>query len=341
MCGVELTDYDKKVYREILADFLPEFIIDMHAHIWKKNFIKSTAAKGCVVWTNRVASECSVENLIYTYEQLFPGKTVKPVLMGQPVADLNETNAYTIECGKKSGLPAMFCTSHDTPAEKIREAVTTGGFAGIKPYLCNSPEYIPSDEIRIFDFLPHEHLKIADELRKPVILHISRPARLKDRVNIEQLMEIDRRYPNAKVIIAHIGRAYIEEDIGDAFDILKYSKNLLFDFSANTLDKSITSCIEAVGTKRVMFGSDMPITKMRMYRISENGIYKNVVPRRMYGDVSGDKNMKETDETDITVFLYEELMAFRRTAETLKLKRSDIIDIFCGNAAELFNINNT
>ena len=338
MSEIKITHYDKKIYDNYLSDFLPDVIIDTHTHIWKKEFINNSEAKGCVTWTNRVASECTLEDLLNIYEQLFPGKTVKPILMGTPIANLDETNAYTAECSEKSGLPAMLCTSYDTPPTEIRRALASGGFSGIKPYLNNSPDYIPPNEIRIFDFLPHEHLKIADELGKTVMLHISRPGRLKDPVNIAQMMEIDERYPNAKVIIAHIGRAYIEEDIGRAFGVLQKSKNLVFDFSANTLDKAMMECIKAVGTKRVMFGSDMPITKMRMYRISEDGIYKNVVPRGLYGDVSGDKNMKETDETNITFFIYEELMAFRRAAEHLYLTKSDISAILYRNAAELFNI---
>ena len=329
--------YDEKVYTEQLRDFLPEHIIDMHTHIWKKEFEQTVETKGCVTWTELVAPECTAEGLFDIYSKLFPGKTVTPVLMGYPLADLGQTNAYTRECGENYGLPTMFCTSWDTPPERLRQALTSEGFTGFKPYLNRSPEYIPPGEIRIFDFLPHSHLEIADELGAPVILHIARPGRLKDPVNIAQLMEIDRLYPNAKVIVAHVGRAYIKEDLGDAFDTLRLSKNLLFDFSANTLDKAMEACIEAVGPKRVVFGSDMPITKMRMYRISEDGMYKNVVPRGLYGDVSGDKNMKETDETDITTFIYEQLSAFRRAAETLKLTKDEIADIMCNNAARIFD----
>jgi len=338
MSGIKLTEYDHFIYREKLADFLPDKIIDIHTHIWKEDFVENPEAKGCVTWVNRVASECAPEDLLHTYERLFPRKSITPVLMGQPTANLDKTNSYVAECGKRTGFASMFCTSHDTPAEKIREALVSGGFSGIKPYLSNSPGYIPPNEIRIFDFLPHEHLKIANELGKTVMLHISRPGRLKDSVNIAQLMEIDKNYPNAKVIVTHIGRAYIEEDLGNAFDILKHTENLLFDFSANTLDKSMIACIEAVGTKRVLFGSDMPITKMRMYRISEGGIYKNVVPRGLYSDVSDDKNMKESDEQNITLFLYEELLAFRRAAEVLKLSKQEISDIFYGNAVKLFDL---
>ena len=338
MIDFEISPYDKKIYENYLADFLPEKIIDVHVHIWKKDFIKSRGAKGCVTWPDLVAPECPAEELFDIYRRIFLNKTVKPVLMGTPVADLAQTNAYAAECAAKYELPAMFCTSYDTPEKTLREALTSGGFYGIKPYLNNSAEYIPADEIRIFDFLPHEHLKTANELARPVILHISRPGRLRDPVNIAQMREIDERYPNAKVIIAHVGRAYIEHDIGDAFKTLKHTKNLMFDFSANTLDTAMAGCIEAVGPGRVIFGSDMPITTMRMYRISEGGIYKNVVPRGLYGDVSGDKNMKESDEKNITLFIYEQLMAFRRAAERLCLSKNDISDIMFKNAAGLFGI---
>ena len=160
--------------------------------------------------------------------------------------------------------------------------------------------------------------------------------RLRDPMNIVQMMEIEEKYPNAKVIIAHIGRAYAEEDIGDAFRILKNTKNMMFDFTANTLDRAMIACIEAVGPKRFMFGSDLPIVKMRMYRTTEKGFYYNHVPRGLYGDVSADPHMIETHEKNITNFLYEELLAFKRAAQALRLSKEDIKDILCRNAERLF-----
>lgn len=82
---------------------------------------------------------------------------------------------------------------------------------------------------------------------------------------------------------------------------------MLFDFTANVCDDAIKACIRAVGTKRLLFGSDLPIAIMRMYRVVEGGVYRNVVPRGLYGDVSGDPHMRQTDETDITLMIYEEL----------------------------------
>jgi predicted TIM-barrel fold metal-dependent hydrolase len=152
------------------------------------------------------------------------------------------------------------------------------------------------------------------------------------------MMEIDERYPNAKVIIAHVGRAYIPSDVGDAFEVLKNTKNLYFDFSANTSAYAMAKMFEAVGTDRVMFGTDMPFTKMRMFRIEKNGTYVNVVPRGIYGDVSNDSHMEESDDPNITTFVYEELLAVREAAIQLGLTREDIEKIFCKNAAAYFDI---
>jgi predicted TIM-barrel fold metal-dependent hydrolase len=49
--------------------------------------------------------------------------------------------------------------------------------------------------------------------------------------------------------------------------------------------------------------------------------------------------MRETDREDITNFLYEELLAFKRCAAELSLSRQDVEDILCNNAAKLFGMN--
>ena len=81
--------------------------------------------------------------------------------------------------------------------------------------------------------------------------------------------------------------------MGDAFETLSVTKNMVFDFSANTNDHVFEAALRAFGPERCLFGSDMPITRMRMRRICEGGKYINVVPRGLYGDVSGDMNMRE------------------------------------------------
>lgn len=340
MFGVTVTDYDRRVYSEELADFLPDKIIDVHVHIYKQEMqkVRPEERKGCVNWPHLVAPDLTVEDMRASFEQMFPGKKVGAVIMGMPTCRLDEVNDYVLSCSRSEGLPALYCTNWDTSKDEIRQAMKAG-FKGIKPYLNNSPSYIPAAEVRIFDFLTHEHLEVMNECGGTVMLHIPRSLRLRDPINLAQMMEIEERYPNAKIIIAHIGRAYVPSDIGDAFEVLKNTRRMIFDFTANTLTDAMVKCVEAVGPKRFMFGSDMPITKMRMYRVCENDTYVNVIPRGAYGDVSGDPHMRETDGELITTFMYEELRAFKRCAQELKLSRADIEDIMYGNAARLFGID--
>lgn len=339
MFGITATKYDSKVYAEQLADFLPDKIVDAHIHLWEPKAKEGYArSANLVTWPELVAPDCTYEDLMASYDTMFPDKRVYPVLMTTPTCHLHFGNPYVLEKAKKNNLPALYCIKPETPLEEIRQAFADG-FCGVKPYLNFAPSYIPAKEIRIYDFITPAQFELMNELGGVVMLHISRDGRLADPVNIAQLMEIDERYPNAKVIVAHIGRAYTAESLGNAFDTLKHSKNLYFDFTATTYEPAITACLEAVGSKRLMFGSDMPITKMRMYRITENGTYINVVPRGLYGDVSNDPHMRESDEENITTFMYEELLAFKKAAEKLSLTRQDVSDIMFNNAVKLFDMS--
>jgi predicted TIM-barrel fold metal-dependent hydrolase len=113
---------------------------------------------------------------------------------------------------------------------------------------------------------------------------------------------------------------------------------MLFDFSANTNAWVMAQLIRAVGPKRILFGSDLPILRMRMRRICEDGVYVNLVPPGLYGDVSDDPHMRETGPEEgakLSFFMYEELLAFRRAAEMTGLGTADLTDVFYDNAARI------
>jgi len=209
---------------------------------------------------------------------------------------------------------------------------------GVKSYLSLSPKYIPGPEVRIFDFFPKHQLAVLDKLGGIVMLHIPRNGRLKDPVNLAQIAQIKEEFPNIRLIIAHIGRAYVQSDIGNAFDTLDRYPDLMYDFCANCCDEAIEACLRHAGPKHLMFGLDMPILRLRTHRIQENGTYINLVPPGMYGDLGGDPHMREVSPEEgekITFFAYEELLSFKRVAEKLGLSRQDIEDVMYNNAHDL------
>ncbi|MFV0400224.1 MAG: amidohydrolase family protein [Oscillospiraceae bacterium] len=343
-----LFDYktvDRDCYEAVIRDFLPQRIVDAHTHVYRGCFRLAREAEGVdrsQNWPNLVAEENPIEDLLETYRILLPDKAVTPLIFGQPSLDydVGRNNRYIADCGKEYGFPALYLSRPEESAEELEKQLEESGFQGVKVYLNFSPPYIPADEIRIFDFLPHHQLELLDARGAVVMLHIPRPGRLRDPVNLAQMLEIDRRYPRIRLIIAHVGRAYAEEDLGDALERLADS-HMWMDFCANTNQQVFEAAIRHLGPKRLLFGSDLPILRMRMRRIVENGSYINVVPRGLYGDVSGDAHMREVDGGEaegLTFFFYEEIAAMRRAAENMQLDRGDIEKMFCGNAVGLLGL---
>lgn len=341
-----LEDYDREVYEKELKSFLPDEFIDFHVHCFKSGYApfgnQKVRASNRKSWVGLIGKdiyldEMTVEQLDDTLLRLFPDKKVTPLIFGNTGKNLSETNGYIKEVGDRSGYPMLYRTDYAISAEELEDAIIKGGYLGIKPYLQNRPLYIPAAETRIFDYVPHHHLEVLNKHGWILMLHIPREKRLRDEVNLAQLHEIEEKYPNVKLVIAHIGRAYAKEDIGNAFEVVGQGENTYFDFTANLCDDAIKACLEAVGPKKLIYGTDLPYAIMRLYRVVEDGIYYNVVRRGEYGDMTNVLNVKETDEKNVTLMIYEQIRAFRRVALDMKLSDSDIEDIMKNNAQRLIN----
>ena len=344
MALFEVTDYDRKVYEEELKDFLPQRMLDIHTHIWRREFLVEAGlvpkiSPRVVAWPSMVANTNPFEDLQETYRLIFPGKEVTALCFNTSVPN-DVQNAYVAENAAKFGYEALYGSYPTETPEELEKHIKEGGFLGVKSYLSRAAAYLPTKEIRVYDFYPKHQLAVLDRLGGIVMLHIPRDGRLKDQVNIQQILEIQKEFPNLKLIIAHIGRAYTHGDIGDAFEYLDTCPNLYYDFSANCCQYAIEEVLRHAGTKRVMFGSDLPVLRMRTHRIEENGTYINLIPPGLYGDPKQDSHLREVTPEEaekITFFMYEELLAFKRAAKTLGLTAEDVEDVMYNNARQLLD----
>jgi predicted TIM-barrel fold metal-dependent hydrolase len=333
----EINPVDTEYYNSRIKDFLPQKIIDIHTHVYLQKFRVKDRNKKLVTWPARVARENPIEDLIESYKLMFPDKQVIPLMFSSLTGrndDFEGGNQYVSECSREHDFPALIFARPEWSSQEFENNIRSGGFIGAKVYLSLAQENISKNEIKIFDFLPHNHLEVLDQHGWIVMLHIPRDLRLRDPENIKQMIEIDKKYPNLKCIIAHVGRAYCKTDVGDAFERLADSPNLLYDISANTNAWVFEQLIKAVGPKRILFGSDLPILRMRMRRIEKEGRYVNLVPKGLYGDVSADKNMggvQGEEAEKLSFFMYEEINAFRQAAEATGLSTDDIEDVFHNN----------
>jgi len=340
----EVKAVDREFYQRRLQSFLPTRIIDVHTHVWLDEF--KSKQKGeepvrAVTWPQRVALDNSIEDLTETHHLMFPGKKVIPLIFGHALSladDIDRGNEYVRECARKNRVPALIFADPRWSEVDFEEGIISGNFLGAKVYLTRSDPRILEKDIQIYDFLPHHQLQVLDRHGWIVMLHIPRQGRLRDPLNLAQMVEIEKGYPHVKVIIAHVGRAYCPEDIGKAFEVLGETQRMLFDISANTCVETFERLIRGVGPRRILFGSDFPVLRMRTRRICEGGRYVNLVPKGLYGDVSGDPHLREVagkDADQLTFFMYEAIEAFRRAATNTDLNKNDIGAVFFGNAAEV------
>lgn len=343
MALFEVTDYDRAFYEKHLKDFLPQKMFDIHCHVYLEKFRVPKVVdpnSRVVAWPEMVAKDNSIEDLQETYRLMFPDKQVNSLFFasGTYRDDLEANNVYVAEAAKATGNYGLYYSRPNQTAEEIEKNVIAGGFLGLKSYLDMAPAYLPGDEIRIFDFFPPHQLEVCQQHGWIVMLHIPRSKRFRDPVNLAQIKEIKKRYPNVKLIVAHVGRAYCPEDVGNAFEYLADCEDLLIDFCANCCTEVFEQALRAVGPKRLLFGSDMPILRMRTHRIVENGTYINLIPPGLYGDPSQDSHLREVSEEEakrITFFMYEECFAMKQAAEKVGLSTGDVEDLFGGNARRL------
>ncbi len=334
-------DVDRRFYEKNIAGWLPNKIIDAHTHVWLKQFNKQdlVKTKRTVAWPSLVAAENPIEHLLQTYDLILPAHDVTPMIFASLTKDyLDAANDYVAQAAHTAQVPALIFSDPQWSAQDLERRIKRGNFLGIKSYLTMAPSYLPVKEIRIFDFFPHHQLELMNRYGWIVMLHIPRDERLRDPVNLAQLLEIEERYPKLQLIVAHVGRAYCPEDVGDAFKVLAATKRMCFDFSANTNAAIFRQLLETVGPKRVLFGSDLPILRMRARRVCEKGFYINLVPKGLYGNISIDPHIRELTGTaaeKLTFFIYEELAAFGRTARAIGLSDADLRDVFYNNAARM------
>ena len=334
-----MTETDRAFYEERLRDFLPSRVVDIHTHCWLDAFRRAPGdgPRRAVSWPALVARDNPVESLAETFRLLLPDKDCGALVFGFPDQefDVDASNDYVAANAGAHGYEALMLSRPEWSAQEYADRLEAGRFLGAKVYLNFAADYIPGDELRILDFAPRHQLEVLDDRAAILMLHIPRPGRLRDPVNLHEMIEIERRYPRLQIIIAHVGRAYCDSDLGDAFLRLAGSTRLLFDISANTNSHVFATAVRAVGVERILFGSDLPITRMRMRRVCEDGRYVNIVPPGLYGDVTGDPNMRESsmDEANmLTFFFYEEIDAFRRAADDCGLTHAEVEHVFHRNA---------
>ncbi len=181
------------------------------------------------------------------------------------------------------------------------------------------------------EFLPEWVWQIADRRGLVIMLHMVRVRSLADPVNQRYIRQYCQRYPGAKLILAHAARGFCGRHTTEGIDTLRGLDNVYFETSAVCESEPLEAILHAFGPRRLMFGTDFPISESRGRYISIADGFAWLDEHNVFWE---DQAFAAPTRVGI-----ESLLALRRACQSMSLKDADIERIFRHNARQLLSID--
>lgn len=327
---------DGPIYSTEIAPFLPERVFDFHAHIWRlEDFDQApsdaTRQSASLVF---VTDEFRADHLLAATKCLFPDKEYRVQAFGFPFDEINDQRnnqhvSENVEMGKLES--ALLLVRPGTSAEQIKDQILTHGFVGIKPYW-TYVNWKAQNDVLLTDMLTNEHMKAVDELGCLVLIHLPRKGRLADRSNLEALERMSGEYPRAKLVIAHVGRAYCEWPAREALHKVEGLPNIYFDTTFIQNSVVFQMLFEHVDSSRVFYGSDLPNSAVHGQVVCVNGINLFITRDPYPWSLS-----RQSEPIRATYMAYESIRAIRDGALRAGLPDERMVRLFYENGMEFIS----
>jgi len=320
---------NRKIWDEEFDDFVPEEILDFHVHVWNEGVIPEGGSFSCA---GHPITKYDVEDLKQDLGEVYPGRRTSAVCFGlpDPHYDRERNNRRLADaCDGVRFFASRLFDPTEEDAHAVRRDVEERGFVGLKPY----PDYVQekkTENVELRDMLPDRIMEIADDLALLVTIHLPRTKRLADPLNQRQIVDLCRRYRRARIVLAHVGRAYFLKNVAGHLDGLKDLPNLYYDVAMLNHWEVLAYLFRTVGPDRVLYGTDTPIGLAPGKSVEINDQYTYVTPVPWHLSISDDHG-----RLIFTSFLYEGLRAIRKAVNHLGLGESFVKGIFFENGMRL------
>jgi len=324
---------DMTVYRNEIAPILPERILDIHTHVWtslgdKCKYNKYPPVKGY----KGAPLDYDFADLDRSARKLFPDREYHAVCFGAAFPE-----AVDLGINEEVGTGALewphryplLVAGPSESVDQLRQTLLHGRFYGIKVAVNLEAHAYATD--RIAYVFSEAQRKLANALGLMVMLHIPRPKRLADPDNIADIQWISQECPDAKIILAHLGRSYCSWVIKDSIHALKNLDNVYWDVSYVQNPMVYEILFENVDSQRVLFGTDQPMADWRGRRVCVNSQWVDVTRDRY----SWAAFRREGLEIEATFIAYEIIQALREGAERAGLTGEKLAAIFFDNGMRL------
>ena len=333
-------DTDRAFWAEHLEDWVPRRLIDGHVHMADPRFKIETITEEMRrdYWVNELSHAEDPDSAERNHTIVYPGREVSAVAFAVPNLswEVEGSNLDLMARAAAKGWHTLAVVRPTWRAEQITWWLDQPGCIGVKPYYAlmgydatTRDRYI---EASIFSFLPHHQLEVLQERGGWVTLHVPKADRLGHPDNIREVQEIRKRYPDIKLVIAHLGRSYTLPHAQEGLAPLAEDPGLYFDNSAVLNPEVHRYALETLGPERIIYGTDNPIFYMRGRRQWEGRTYINRTSHDFYFN-------KERESPEIeagyTLYMYEALRALKGACTDLGIGADGVEQIFHGNAARL------
>jgi len=327
----ETTKHERnlKIWREELDSFVPDQVLDFHVHV----FNEGTVPQG-QTYDNagHPITKYDLDDLAQDLAEAYPGRETYAVCFGTPHVDYDRdwNNEYlAAHCDRQRFFPLRLFDPNEPDPDAVRRDIVHGRFLGIKPYLNYVRKADPND-VQVHEMLPDWIMEIVNDLALIVMLHIPRKQRLADPLNQQQVVELCERYPRARIVLAHIGRAYFLKNIVGSLDALKDRPNLYYDLAMLNNWEVLEYLFRTVAADRILYATDTPIAVAPGKSVEINDQYTYVTPVPWKLSISDDHK-----KLVFTSFLYEELRAIKKAVMRLGLGHDFVRAMFFDNGMKL------
>lgn len=322
-----LTEGDHRVL-EIIGNFVPDNVFDSHAHLNPAGGLsgEDETYRSYCEWMGPLLGDLSNIRL-------------------NALAEVTGPNALTIE-GRRSindylsarlaeapnCVGSAFIGPDDTE-EQIAEVLSRPRMVGIKCY-ATTVAAEDRNAIAIGDFLSEAAWSVANQLKRPICLHMMRPTALADPENLAYIQKMTARYPDATLVLAHCARGFASWNTVETIDKIAHIDNIWYDISAICEVGPIAATIMRTAGKKVMWGSDYPVCKYRgrSFSLGDSFLW---LTGSTYGVI---EPILEERKLQPCLYTLQTMLAFKQTATLLNLDQTQIEDIFYNNAMNLYGL---
>lgn len=323
-----MNERDRQIYREELAPFLPPQIFDAHVHVFDKSFFPPDFAFKPLSVYNKFGGEFPLALWRSLMQEILPEQEVWLNCFSTPNLKLNRDCVPEVNRKTEFG---MVVVSPADPPEVMARRIEASKAIGVKPYLNLAADFYQKkpNDVEIRDMLTPGQLEYLNAKGLAITLHIPRSGRFADPVNQRQMVEICEKYPNIKIIFAHIGRAYFMRNILESnIDELARIPNAYFDTAMVNSAEILRYAADHFPVDRILFGTDSPIALLRGKSVEINNQYAYLMGENYK---IGTAIIDTDGAVQFTTFFYEQLRAMIAAFPGAALEQ-----VLFNNAKQLF-----